>query len=357
MRQRPFQQIDVFAAAPYGGNALAVVLDSADLGETQMQRFAAWTQLSETSFLMPPSAAAAAQGADYQVRIFTTAYEMPFAGHPTLGSCFAWLQAGGRPRQADVIVQECPVGLVRIRRQGTQLAFAAPPSTHAELDASARDTLAQALGLAPRHVLSTQRLCNGPTHIALVLDHVDRVHAVQPRSDAVRATLRALGASGVGVVAVHPSEPDAPPALIRRSSREARAFAPTGTATTAATAAHYGTGSAAAAGPGSGPHPGPGPHQAAPPSAAPSPEPDEAVDLEVRFFADDAQLNEDPATGSFNAALAPWLMDSGRMPARYTVAQGRSMGRDARLTLERDAQGQLWVGGQCLPCVSGIVVL
>lgn len=344
---RRFQQIDVFTATALRGNPLAVVLDAQGLSEARMQEFARWTNLSETSFVMPPSPAAAAQGADYQVRIFTTAYEMPFAGHPTLGSCFAWLQAGGTPRQDDVVVQECPVGLVRIRRQGTQLAFAAPPSTHTELEASARDTLAQALGLEPQDVLAAQRLCNGPTHMALVLDSVHSVEALQPDAAAVCAALRALGASGVGVVARH-AVPEPAPALIRRSSREARAFAPTSAPA---------TGTAAAADQDSAPQPGSGTPPAARVSADLGMEPDETVDLEVRFFADDAQLMEDPATGSFNAALAPWLMDNGHLPARYTVAQGRSMGRDARLYLKRDAQGQLWVGGQCQPCVSGIVVV
>jgi len=109
-RTRPFKQVDVFTAMPYFGNALAVVLDGKDLSDAQMQRFAMWTNLAETTFLLPPTAEAAAAGADYQVRIFTTAYEMPFAGHPTLGSCHAWLEHGGVPKDPARIVQQCKVG-------------------------------------------------------------------------------------------------------------------------------------------------------------------------------------------------------------------------------------------------------
>ena len=134
MIHRPFQQVDVFTATPYLGNALAVVLDGAGLSDAQMQNFARWTNLSETTFLLPPTPEAAAAGADYQVRIFAPGYEMPFAGHPTLGSCHAWLQAGGLPRDPARVVQQCKAGLVVISRTphadspgGQRLAFAAPP--------------------------------------------------------------------------------------------------------------------------------------------------------------------------------------------------------------------------------------
>ena len=122
MRARPFRQVDVFGAQPFAGNPLAVVLDGSGLADEEMQRFARWTQLSETTFLTPPTD----PGADYAVRIFTPGGELPFAGHPTLGSCHAWLAAGGRPRAPAQIVQQCGVGLVRIRADGERLAFAAP---------------------------------------------------------------------------------------------------------------------------------------------------------------------------------------------------------------------------------------
>ncbi|MCA0295313.1 MAG: PhzF family phenazine biosynthesis protein [Actinobacteria bacterium] len=120
---RRFCQVDVFGDGGVTGNPLAVVLDADGLDDAAMQAFASWTNLSETTFLLPPSDPAA----DYRVRIFTTGGELPFAGHPTLGSAHAWLGAGGHPRAADELVQECGVGLVRVRRDGDRLAFAAPP--------------------------------------------------------------------------------------------------------------------------------------------------------------------------------------------------------------------------------------
>ena len=128
-RNRPFKQVDVFTPTALLGNPLAVVLDGGGLTDAQMLQFANWTNLSETTFLLPPTEAGRAAGADYRVRIFTPGGEMRFAGHPTLGSCHAWLQAGGQPLSAQQIVQECQVGLVPIRREGTRLSFAAPPLT------------------------------------------------------------------------------------------------------------------------------------------------------------------------------------------------------------------------------------
>ena len=121
--QRRFHQLDVFSAVPLKGNPLAVVHAAQGLSDDTMAAFARWTNLSETTFLLPPSDPAA----DYRVRIFTPGGELPFAGHPTLGSCHAWLAAGGVPQSSGMVVQECGVGLVRIRRSGARLAFAAPP--------------------------------------------------------------------------------------------------------------------------------------------------------------------------------------------------------------------------------------
>src|SRR6185437_4465364 len=121
--QRPFSQIDVFSQDPFGGNPLAVVLDAQGLTSDEMQRFANWTNLSETTFVLPPDQ----PGADYQVRIFTGSTELPFAGHPTLGTCHAWLEAGGVPASSEQIIQQCEAGLIRIRRQDGLLGFAAPP--------------------------------------------------------------------------------------------------------------------------------------------------------------------------------------------------------------------------------------
>src|SRR6188768_1567377 len=122
MAQRTFKQVDVFSATAYRGNPVAVVLDGQGLSAEQMQDFTNWTNLSEATFVLPPTQ----PGADYRLRIFCPGRELPFAGHPTLGSCHAWLQAGGKPK-GEHVVQECGIGLVRLRRQGDQLAFAAPP--------------------------------------------------------------------------------------------------------------------------------------------------------------------------------------------------------------------------------------
>ncbi len=125
MSERRFMQLDVFASGPFSGNPLAVVIDGGGLSTEEMQRFTDWTNLSEATFLLPPTDPTA----DYRVRIFCPGRELPFAGHPTLGSCAAWLAAGGTPYRADEIVQECGAGLIPIRREGERLAFAAPPMT------------------------------------------------------------------------------------------------------------------------------------------------------------------------------------------------------------------------------------
>ncbi|MDT8993059.1 PhzF family phenazine biosynthesis protein [Curvibacter sp. APW13] len=315
LRKRPLSQVDVFTDTPYYGNALAVMHDGTDLSEADLQRFAAWTNLAETTFLLPPTPEGAAAGADYRVRIFTTAYEMPFAGHPTLGSCHAWLQAGGQPKAGDTIVQECAVGLVRIRRTagqgGERLAFAAPTLSRSTPEPAVVAQLAQALGITTDQIVAAQALNNGPRHFGLLLDDPQTVLAIEPDREALRAWCQATGNTGVGFAA--PYVQDSGSALIKRSNREARAF---------------GT-----------------------PSAPDS----TGVDLEVRFFANDLVVNEDPITGSFNASLSQWLIADGHMPSRYTAAQGRCIGREGRVFIERDAQGQVWVGGQSVTCISGIV--
>jgi PhzF family phenazine biosynthesis protein len=172
------------------GNPLAVVVDAEGLDEGQMAAFARWTNLSETTFLLPPSSAEA----DYRVRIFTPSGELPFAGHPTLGSCHVWLAAGGRP-QADVVVQECAVGLVRVRRQAERLAFAAPPLRRTgpvEQDLLAR--IVSGLGLTSSAVLASQWVDNGPGWVAVMLGDRSQVLALQP-------DYAALGGIKLGVVA------------------------------------------------------------------------------------------------------------------------------------------------------------
>jgi PhzF family phenazine biosynthesis protein len=303
---RPFKQVDVFTATPYLGNPLAVVLDGSGLSDDEMLRFARWTNLSETTFVLPPTDAAA----DYRVRIFTPGAELPFAGHPTLGTCHAWLQAGGTPKQADMIVQECQVGLVRIRREGHHLAFAAPALKRSTPAPALLAAVAQALGIQPGQIRAAQLLDNGPVWLGLLLDSQDTVLTLTPDHQALKNLNQK-----VGVAAVESAQGAIN--LIARSSREARAFAE---------------------------HAADAPVQAAP-------------DLEVRAFAAPVGIIEDPVTGSLNASLAQWLMTEGHMPERYVASQGTCLGRAGRVHLARDASSQVWVGGQVVTCIDGVVQL
>ncbi|WP_030911616.1 PhzF family phenazine biosynthesis protein [Streptosporangium amethystogenes] len=174
---RPFQQVDVFTTTPYRGNPVAVVLDARGLTTEEMSEFARWTNLSETTFVLPPSA----PGADYRVRIFTPVSELPFAGHPTLGTCHAWLAAGGMPGEADVIVQECGVGLVPVRRTGDGLAFAAPPLLRSgPVEEPVVERVARMLGIGRAEILDAEWADNGPGWVAVLLASADEVLALRP---------------------------------------------------------------------------------------------------------------------------------------------------------------------------------
>ncbi|WP_338490457.1 PhzF family phenazine biosynthesis protein [Pseudomonas trivialis] len=171
-----FKQLDVFSSVPLKGNPLAVVLGADSLTDQQMADFAKWTNLSETTFLLTPRD----PPADYRVRIFTTLRELPFAGHPTLGSCHAWLQAGGVPK-GEEIIQECEIGLVRIRRQGEALAFIAPPLLRSgEVEASLLERVRLGLGLAPGAILRSQWVDNGAGWLAVMLADRQSVLDLQP---------------------------------------------------------------------------------------------------------------------------------------------------------------------------------
>nr|WP_315420345.1 PhzF family phenazine biosynthesis protein [uncultured Pseudomonas sp.] len=171
-----FKQLDVFSNVALKGNPLAVVLGADSLSDAQMADFARWTNLSETTFLLTPRD----PRADYRVRIFTTLQELPFAGHPTLGSCHAWLQAGGVPH-GEEIIQECEIGLVRIRRQGDELAFIAPPLLRSgPVDAPLLERVRLGLGLAPGAIVRSQWVDNGAGWLAVMLADRQQVLAVQP---------------------------------------------------------------------------------------------------------------------------------------------------------------------------------
>ena len=301
MTTRPFQQVDVFTAVPYRGNPVAVVLDGSGLDDAELQRFARWTNLSETTFLLPPTEPTA----DYRVRIFTPGGELPFAGHPTLGSCHAWLKAGGQPKSAAHVVQQCTAGLIPIRREGQRLAFAAPPLKRSSPSPAVLANVAGALGLKAQQIVAAQLLDNGPVWLGLLLDEVDTVLALRPDHRA----LKELGQKvGVAAVARAPETVG----LIARSNREARAFAGNASGTVA---------------------------------------------LEVRAFAAPIGVEEDPVTGSLNASLAQWLIADGHLPEHYLAGQGQCLGRDGRLSVERDASGQVWIGGDSIACIEGTVAL
>ena len=306
MKNRPFKQVDVFTATPYLGNPLAVVLDGAGLSDAEMAAFARWTNLSETTFVLPPTK----PEADYRVRIFTPGGELPFAGHPTLGSCHAWLEAGNKPKN-QVIVQECPAGLVRIQQSASGLSFAAPMLKRSAPSATQLAQIAGALGLKSPQIIAAQLLDNGTTWLGLLLDSTDTVLALTPN----HLELKNIGVK-VGVAGVYID--NGATQLIAKSSREARAFSANSVVST---------------------------------------EQEEHIDLEVRGFAAPVGVFEDPVTGSLNASLAQWLIEDGYMPASYVAAQGICLDRAGRVHISRDAAGQVWVGGSVVTCIDGMVKL
>lgn len=300
---RPFAQVDVFTEVPTLGNPVAVVLDGDGLTDGQMAAFARWTNLSETTFLLPPSPEGAAAGADYRLRIFTPGGELPFAGHPTLGSCHAWLEAGGAPRAGGAVVQECGVGLVTIRREVRaaagpddepedtgRLAFAAPDLLADEpVPADDLAAIVAALGVPDDAVLDHRVLDNGPGWRVVLLDSANRVAGLAPDWSRLRVEHPDLS---VGVAGLYGDDG--------------------------------------------------GPDGAA---------------VEVRGFALAMGIPEDPVTGSLNAVVGQWLVRDGRLPDRYVAAQGAALGRAGRVHVERDGSGTVWVGGASVTCVAGTVRL
>jgi PhzF family phenazine biosynthesis protein len=204
MRRR-FQQVDVFATTPYRGNPVAVVVDGDALETAGMQRFAAWTNLSETTFIVTPTR----PEADYAVRIFDPSSELPFAGHPTLGTCHAWLAAGGEPRDPGRIVQECGVGLVPVRRTVDGLAFGAPPLRRSgPVEPAFVERIAEVLRIERTAIVDAQWAANGPNWVAVLLGSAEEVLALRP----------GFVDFDLGVAGPHP--PGAPAAI------EVRAFFP-----------------------------------------------------------------------------------------------------------------------------------
>ncbi|MDQ3468535.1 MAG: PhzF family phenazine biosynthesis protein [Actinomycetota bacterium] len=271
---RPFQQVDVFAATPLRGNPVAVVLGADGLSTEDMARLARWTNLSETTFVLAPTDAPA----DYRVRIFTPAAELPFAGHPTIGTCHAWLRAGGVPA-ADIVVQECAAGLIRVRRDGGRLAFAAPPLLRSgPVDEATLAAVVAGLGVARADVVDAAWADNGPGWIAVRLATPTAVLALSP------TTL----AHDVGVVAVDETG----------GGLEVRAFFPLAGVT-----------------------------------------------------------REDPVTGSLNASVAQWLLGAGVLTAPYVARQGTALGRQGRVHISQDDDGQVWVGGDAVTVIDGDITM
>ncbi|WP_230114405.1 PhzF family phenazine biosynthesis protein [Microbacterium oxydans] len=179
--QRRFRQVDVFGETPGTGNPVAVVLDAEGLGDDDLRRFSAWTNLSECTFVLPPTD----PSADYRVRIFSLHTELPFAGHPTLGTARAWLDAGGVPSAPDVVVQQCEAGLIPVRVDGDRLAFASPPRIRSGAVAPELiRTLTEILGIGHETVLAAEWLDNGPGWVGLLLDGADTVLGIRPDASA-----------------------------------------------------------------------------------------------------------------------------------------------------------------------------
>jgi PhzF family phenazine biosynthesis protein len=289
MKQRSFKQVDVFTARPYYGNPLAVVLDGSGLSTEEMQHFTNWTNLSECTFLLQPTQA----GADYKVRIFCPGRELPFAGHPTLGTCHAWLEAGGKPA-SEFIVQECGIGLVKIKRDAAngRLAFAAPPLIKSgALDEADVALIARGLGVARSEIVTHAWCDNGPNWRGVMLRSAEQVLALKPDA-AILAGLDigVVGPRGkVGVVGAQATDND--------------------------------------------------------------------TQFEVRaFFPGNNGMAEDPVTGSLNAGIAQWLIGAGLAPKNYVAAQGTALGRAGRVHVEQIG-ADIWIGGASVTCIDGKVSL
>jgi len=293
---RLFKQVDVFTDEPYKGNPVAVVLDADGITDEQMQRLAHWTNLSETTFVLPPTDPAA----DYRVRIFTPTSELPFAGHPTIGTCHAWLEAGGVAK-AENIVQECGVGLVTLRRAAGRLGFAAPPLIRGgEVDETDLDRVCAVLQIPRDEILAAQWADNGPGWVAVMLRSAAAVLALEPDFTAVESYDHGVvGKYPIGVVSRADSKrsPDMP-----------------------------------------------------------------AIEVRAFFRGGGGQPTEDPVTGSLNASLAQWLLREGHadspigLTAPYVAAQGTALGRAGRVHID-EADGEIWVGGDAVTAVDGEVLL
>jgi len=308
--KRRFVQCDVFTPYPTKGNALAVVLDAEGLSEEAMKAFARWTNLAETTFLFPPDT----DQADYKVRIFTPNREMPFAGHPTLGSCASWLHAGGMPRQSDMVRQECAVGIVEIDISSDIPAFIAPPTEILTMPAAKFDELTTKLQINPDHVVRHAVLNNGPQWHAFELQSAEQVLAVDS------SLVRWPNEKAIGLIGPYKH------ATANSSSNTQNSAEETGSQEQLTSS---------------------------------SDQIDMKVDFEVRMLAPSSGMSEDPITGSLNSALAHWRLHNGDLESPALVAQGTSINRHGRvyLTPSTSVEGQVSIGGQTHILVEGTVEL
>lgn len=275
--QKTFQMVDVFSQQAFSGNPLAVIFDADDLDTDQMQHITRWMNLSETVFFQSPTH----PGADYKVRIFTLTEELPFAGHPTLGSCHAWLKNGGKQKHPNFIIQECGAGLIKIKNDQQKLSFAAPPLIRSgDVNDDDINKITRILGIHRDDIKQSRWIDNGPGWVGVLLDSAEKVLNLKPKSNPDDSF-------DIGIVGGYPEGSE--------------------------------------------------------------------CDFELRAIFNDQNgtLREDPVTGSLNASVAQWLFESGLAPNPYIASQGTCMQRTGRVYLEKDAHGDVWVGGHCHLRVTG----
>jgi PhzF family phenazine biosynthesis protein len=275
--------VDVFTSVPFKGNPVAVVHGADRLSTEQMQTIAGWTNLSETTFVCAPTD----ERADYRLRIFTPRSELPFAGHPTLGSAHAVLSAGLRPKTPGRLLQECGKGLVTLRVEGERIFFELPVPVMHEIDAERLSALADALGV-PSHAVGANALIDvGPVWATLQLEDAEAVRRLRPDMGRV-AALSSLGVSDVTVFG------------LEREGEEAQ--------------------------------------------------------VEVRSFAPADGVPEDPVCGSGNGCVAALVRREGLLAGdSYVARQGGCLGRDGRVEVRFGEDGSIWVGGQAVTCVEGLL--
>ena len=276
-----YKTVDVFTQEAFNGNPLAVIFDADDLSTAEMQHITRWMNLSETVFLQNP----VHPDADYKVRIFTLTGELPFAGHPTIGSCYAWLENGGKEKDKDFVIQECAAGLIKIKKEFLKLSFAAPPLTRSgKVSDYDLNMACRILGITRSDIKASNWIDNGPGWMGILLHSAEQVLNLKPKSNP-------QDHFDIGVIGGYPENSEC------------------------------------------------------------------QFELRALFNNQNGVLVEDPVTGSLNASVAQWLMEAGIAPKSYIASQGTRLKRKGRVYLEKDADGNVWVGGHACTRVDGIINL